>query len=122
MKLLLTVAMLVALAFGGGAVALEAGDKVGPVLINPGSVICDAVEEVEQAIDTSTPFPAGCGTLVEASLAYIEALSEHQFGDAEFILLKIIFIPLMHSRIQLGVQYGWEYHPLAPDLINGEKA
>ncbi len=111
MKLFTTVAMLVAL--GGPAVALDVGDKVGPVVINPGSIICNTMEQVEQAIDTSTPWPTGCGALMEGALAYIEALSEHQFYTASFILLKITFLPVMHASIQLGVQYGWEYHPKA---------
>ncbi len=95
--------MFVVLAFGGPAVALDLGEKVGPVWVRPGAVICDTAEQAEQAINTPTSRPAGCGRLTGASPAFIEAISEHEFGDATYMILKITFLP----PTTLGVQYGW---------------
>ena len=107
---------------GAPVVALEVGEKVGPVWINPGTTICDTKEQVHQAIDPFTPIPTGCGRLIVVSPAYIEGLSEHKFRGETYILLKVMFLPVMHYSTQLGIQYGWERHTMAPDVINGEKA
>ncbi len=114
-KLLSLLAMLVA--FAWPAVALDVGEKVGPVWMHPGATICDTAEQAERAIDASVPLSAGCGRLKREVPAFIEAISEYEFGDAAYMILKITFLP----PLPLGVQYGWE-DPPAPDTIEGEKA
>ncbi len=104
MKRLMALMIAAAVTFGGSAIALEVGEKVGPVWVHIGSVICDTAEEVPQALDSTTPYPDGCGKLTEVILAYIEALSEHEFGSLTYRLLRLEFDP----RSFLGVQYGWE--------------
>ena len=117
-----TILLIALIALHGDPVAaLEVGDKVGPVWINPGSVICDTTEQVHQAVDPSTPFPVGCGRLMEQSPAYIEALSEHKFRGETYILLKLMFLPVMHHSIQLGVQFGWEDYKKESPIIKGMK-
>ncbi len=111
MKLFLTVTMLVALVFGGLAVALDVGEKVGPVWVMPGSIICDTEEQAERAIDASAPLFAGCRRLTRQAPAFIEAISEYEFRNEVFIILKITFLP----PAPLGVQYGWQTRPNAPD-------
>ncbi len=111
MKLFLTVTMLVALVCGGPAVALDVGEKVGPVWVMPGAIICDTEEQAERAIDASAPLPAGCGRLAREAHAFIEAISEYEFRNEVFIILKITF----KQPSPLGVQYGWQTRPNAPD-------
>ena len=116
MKLFLAVAMLVA--FGGGALALEVGEKVGMVWVDPGGIVCDTAAQAEQAIDAldagQGKIPSGCGRLLRQAPAFIEAISEYEFGDAAYVILKITFLP----PSSLGVQYAWEMHSTVPDTID----
>ena len=118
MNKLLSLAAAMLVAFGGSALALEVGEKVGMVWVDPGGIVCDTAAQAEQAIDTSAPLPAGCGRLLRQAPAFIEAISEYEFGDAAYMILKITFLP----PAPLGVQYGWETHSKAPDAISGDSA
>ncbi len=108
MKLLL--AMLVALAFSGAAVAHEIGDKIGPVRANPGGMICSTEAQARQAIDVDDSgqgnFPSGCGILRGFPLVLTEVIGMHESSRATYIILKITFLP----PTSLGVQYAWQTH------------
>ncbi len=114
MKLFLTVAMLVALAVGGPATALEVGDQIGPLTANPGGAICDTAEQAERAIDVydggQGNIPSGCGILRGHPRILLEAIRMHESSYATYIILKITFLP----PATLGVQYGWQTHSKAP--------
>ncbi len=113
MKLLL--AMLVALALGGPAVALVVGDQIGPVRMNSGGVICDTEAQARQAIDqldrNELRLPDGCGTITGWPWALLKAIGTHESSRATYMILKAKFLP----PAALGVQYGWT-------LIQHEKA
>ncbi len=118
MKLLL--AMLVAFALGGSAVAHEIGDKVGTVWVDPGGGVCDTLEQAQQAIDTydagQGKIPSGCGIFEGTARALIEVVAMHESSRATYIILKILFLP----PSSLGVWYGWQAHSKAPDTIDGD--
>ncbi len=109
MKLLL--AMLVALAFSGAAVAHEIGDKTGPVRANPGGMICSTEAQARQALDVADDsrqgnFPSGCSILRGNPRVLLEVIGMHESSRATYIILKITFLP----PSTLGVQYGWQTH------------
>ena len=95
--------------------AHEVGYKTGMVWVYPGGIICDTEEQAKQAIDTATPLSAGCGRLLRQLPVFIEAISEYEFDDVAYMILKITFLP----PTSLGVQYGWEKHSRALDITNG---
>ncbi len=118
-KLLLTVAMLlVAFAFGGGAVAQKIGEMVGPLIADPGGAICDTAEQAKRAIDVydgeQGSVPSGCGILRGRPRVLVEAIEMHESSRATYMILKITFLP----PTALGVQYGWvldQHEKAAPE-------
>ena len=119
MKLLLTVAMLVA--FAGSAAAHGIGYMVGPLTASPGGAICDTAEQAERAIDAydagQGKIPSGCGFLRGNPRVLIEVIRMHESSLATYMILKITFL----LPATLGVQYGWQTHSKAPDAISGVK-
>ncbi len=117
---LIMVAMLAALAFGGGAVAHEIGDKFGPLWVGSGGAICDTLEQAQQAIDIydagQGKIPSSCGILKGTALVLSEVVAMHESNRATYINLKVLFLP----PSSLGVQYGWQTHSKAPDTIDGD--
>ncbi len=108
MNKLLTLAAAIGMAafIAGPAVALEVGEQTGLVIVSPGAVLCSTAEDAKQAMDTSMPLPAGCGTLPVQAYGFIEAESKYEFGDAVYLILKITFV----QPAPVAVQYGWKFH------------
>ena len=119
MKLFLTVALLVALAFGGSAIAHGIGYMVGPLTVPPGGAICDTVDQAERAIDAydagQGKIPSDCGILRGTPRVLIEVIKMHESSLATYMILKITF--LLPST--LGVQYGWQTHSKVHGIVNG---
>ena len=122
MKLLLTVAMLVALAFGGSATAHGIGYMVGPLTAIPGGAICDTADQAERAVDVydggQGKIPSGCGFLRGNPRVLLEVVRIHETSLATYMILKITFL----LPASLGVQYGWQTHSKAPGPIGVDKA
>ncbi len=117
MKLLIMVAMFAALTFGGPAAAHEIGDKLGPVWTTPGGAMCDTEDRAKQAIDVydsgQGKMPANCGILRGDSRVLLEVVGMHESSRRTYIILKITFLP----PSALGVQYGWQTHSKAPNIL-----
>ncbi len=113
MKLLTTVAMLVAFAFGGPATAHEIGDKFGPLWVGSGGAICDTEAQARQAIDIydggQGKVSSSCGLFKGNARVLSEVVAMHDSSRATYIILKITFLP----PSSLGVQYGWQTHSKA---------
>ena len=118
MKLLTTVAMLVALAGGGLAAAHEIGDMAGPLVASSGGAICDTAEQAERAIDVydggQGKIPSGCGFLRGNPRVLIEVIRMYESRRATYMILKITFL----LPATLGVQYAWMTHSKLPDTID----
>ncbi len=119
MKLLL--AMLVAFAFGGLAVAHGIGDRIGPMWAAPGGAICDTAEQAKRAIDVYDSglgnVPSGCGILKGSPRIMAEVIGMHKTNLGTYMLLKVTFLP----PATLGVQYSWQSHLEEPDAIDGDE-
>ena len=85
----------------------DAGDRIGPVIINPGGTVCDTAEDTIEAIrvldGSFGTLPASCGFLKVALPAFIEFVGHYESAGRTFAIVKILFLP----PARLGIQYGW---------------
>ncbi len=99
-------AALIALS-GAPVASLDVGAKIGPVLMNPGAIICDTAEDAFDAVGKidgeSFGIPASCGRLVVRLPAFMEVVGHRTTVKNTYAILKVMFLP----PASLGVQYGW---------------
>lgn len=96
---------------GAPVAALDIGERIGPVLMNPGGTICDTAEDVVMAIRAldgeQVPYPASCGWLMTPLPVVMEVVDHHKTSKNTYAILRVRFI----SISGLGVQYGWMVDP-----------
>ncbi len=92
---------------GAPVASYEVGERIGPVLMNPGSTICDTAEDAILAIQAldgaSVGYPASCGRLTAPLPVLMEIIDHFKSGEVVYAILKVGFLP----PARLGIQYGW---------------
>ena len=114
--LILTLAM-IALS-GAPVAALDVGARIGPVLMNPGAIICDTVDDAITAVEirdgAPVVLPMSCGRLTRPTPAFMEVVAHKTTAKNTYAILKILFLP----PAKLGVQYGWVMDNGSPEGIS----
>ena len=103
----LTLAVALIALSGAPVTALGVGARIGPVLMNPGAIICDTVDDAVTAVEildgAPSMLPMSCGRLTVPLPAFMEVVDHRTTAKDIYAILKVTFLP----PAKLGVQYGW---------------
>ena len=85
--------------------ALDVGKRIGPVVMDPGGIICDtaadAITAIRRLSGESLDPPASCGQITQPSIALIEVQGHYENAGNTYTIIKIV------SSAFSSLQYGW---------------
>ena len=114
----LTLAVALIALSGGAVAALGVGERIGPVLMNPGAIICDTVDDAVTAVEildgAQAILPISCGRLTRPTPAFMEVVAHKTTAKDSYAILKIQFL----APATLGVQFGWVLDNGSPQGIS----
>ena len=113
-----TLAIAMIVLSGVPVAALDVGARIGPVLMNPGAIICDTVEDAVTAVEirdgAPVVLPMSCGRLMVPLTVFMEVVGHQTTAKDTYAIIKVLFLP----PVKLGVQYGWVSDGRSPEGIS----
>lgn len=103
--LVLTAALVAALALSASTTRAE--DRSPRIVINPGALICDTREQVEETIETFPIVAEGCGRLTRQVFVEFVPLEPFEHINRRYRMVEFHFPMQTAQGIEWWIQYGF---------------